>query len=103
MIVEDEDNREESMEYYGFGIKAMEKFKVCSGCWALSPASDRFCKECGSCLPAENLYSLYRKSHRCCTKCETIIADTALFCPQCGEKQPVITKIGATKVFCPDK
>ena len=89
-----EDSHVAYMEHYGFGIKAMEKSKVCAGCGTLSPATDQFCRECGLRLPTENLYSLYKKRHRCCTNCDTVIADTALFCPQCGASQSVITKIG---------
>jgi len=86
MTITDKDFRMESMEYYGFGIKAMESSKVCTQCGAMSPATDQFCKECGKRLPTENLYQVYKKRHKCCSDCETVIADTALYCPQCGRK-----------------
>ena len=32
----------------------------------------------------ETLYDHYRRQHRCCTECGTVLTDDARFCPYCG-------------------
>ena len=76
----------DEMEYYGFGIKVMKQLKVCSYCGVMTNALNRFCKECGKPLPNDTLYQFYKKRHKCCSVCETVVCDAALYCPQCGIK-----------------
>lgn len=78
--------RRESMAHYGFGPEAMKNTKVCLRCGASAPASARLCGECGARLPRETLFDLYKEAHPYCGKCNTVVSDSAQFCPRCGEK-----------------
>ena len=49
-----------SMEHYGFGTKAMKKVKKCDNCGMMAPASEQFCRECGTRLPEDTLYQFYK-------------------------------------------
>lgn len=78
--------RAESMQHYGFGPEAMKRIKVCGQCGASAEAAERYCKDCGSRLPEQTLFDLYKGSHPYCRICNTVIADSAHFCPKCGAK-----------------
>ncbi len=78
--------RLESMEEYGFGPRAMRELKVCRFCGRTSPSGERFCRECGKELPEKSLYQSYKERHKFCTGCETVVADSTEYCPQCGKK-----------------
>lgn len=80
------DLRLESMEQYGFGPKAMKKFKKCESCGAMAPASEQFCRECGTHLPDDTLFEFYKNRHRCCPVCETVLPENTQYCPKCGAK-----------------
>ena len=75
-----------SPEYYGFGVGVMKQIKVCSQCGA-SETSDRYsCSQCGARLPNHTLYQQYRRMHRQCAVCDTVLAPGMKFCPHCGVK-----------------
>jgi len=78
--------RKENMAHYGFGPDAMKKIKVCRNCAEASDAQQLFCQKCGSRLPEETLFDIYKDEHLTCKKCLSIISKTARFCPLCGEK-----------------
>ncbi len=73
------------MEQYGFGVDAMKRIKVCTFCAAAMDAEATDCSECGSRLPAQTLYEVYRARHKSCPQCERVVADEAEFCPICGK------------------
>ena len=79
-----EESRQESLAYYGFGIDAMKKWKVCVHCFAMNASENYFCTECGTRLPSENLFTVYKSRHLYCPTCETVVSDSAQYCPQCG-------------------
>lgn len=76
--------RQENMDYFGFGPRAMRRIKVCAHCGAMSPSTQWFCRECGKRLPRNTLFQLYKEQHKSCPTCETVIASSYHYCPQCG-------------------
>lgn len=76
--------RQESMDHFGFGPRAMRRCKVCAHCQTMSPASELFCRECGRRLPRDTLYQLYKSRHKSCPACDTVVSAAARYCPQCG-------------------
>ncbi len=78
--------RQESMEAYGFGPRAMKRLKVCRYCGRALNSSLLFCTECGKPLPEKNMFQEYKERHVCCKNCETVVPDNSEYCPQCGEK-----------------
>lgn len=84
--------RQESMEIYGFGTTAMKKIKICRQCGTVSPITESFCTDCRLRLPKDSLFQDYRKRHKYCTACETVVSDIMQYCPQCGTKISVKTE-----------
>ncbi len=78
--------RQEGMEKYGFGPRAMKGLKVCVACGHASPSAWVFCTECGGPLPEKNLFEVYKERHVYCKACETVVSEDASYCPQCGKK-----------------
>ncbi len=78
--------RKENMANYGFGPDAMKKIKVCRKCGEAADAQEQFCRTCGTRLPEETLFDIYKAEHLICERCATVISETAHFCPKCGEK-----------------
>ena len=76
--------RQESMDYFGFGPRAMKRIKVCAHCGAMSPSTQWFCRACGKRLPRDTLFQLYKNRHKSCPTCETVVASSYHYCPQCG-------------------
>ena len=76
--------RQESMDHFGFGPRAMARIKVCTRCGTMSPSDRRFCRACGKRLPRDTLFQLYKSRHKSCPACETVVATAARYCPQCG-------------------
>lgn len=75
-----------TMERYGFGTEEMKRTKVCAFCGAKSGADDKSCTQCGKELPKQTLFEVYKNHHVCCKYCDTVLAENAYFCPQCGRK-----------------
>lgn len=78
--------RLESMDRYGFGPKVMKNIKVCAHCGEPSEASETVCRYCGSSLPEETLFQVYRAKHAYCSCCDTVIPKWMQYCPQCGKR-----------------
>ena len=78
--------RHEGMLEYGFGPEIMKSIKVCPSCKTITNATESICKECNAQLSDDNLFQIYKRRHRFCPKCDTIVADIVHFCPQCGER-----------------
>ncbi len=76
--------RTESMRRYGFGPEAMRRIKVCSRCGAANDSALVHCLECGTHLPKDTLFDLYKRNHPYCPLCDTVAADSARYCPTCG-------------------
>lgn len=91
--------RAEAMKRFGFGPEAMKQRKVCRVCGATEDAAESFCRRCGTVLPKETLFDLYKVHHLYCPACDTVVTNTAQFCPSCGTvlRQPVATKFRPTK------
>ena len=85
-------DRQESMKHYGFGIEAMKRITLCPRCGAMSDVAYHYCQKCGHPLTEETLYHQYQKQHRCCPGCETVVADNALYCPNCGQELNTLQK-----------
>ncbi|MBR4000169.1 MAG: zinc ribbon domain-containing protein [Clostridia bacterium] len=85
-LIKQESMRQESMKRYGFGPAAMKGIRICAECGMPSAASERKCGECGAKLPRENLFQQYKKRHRFCPRCDTVVADDVQFCPECGTR-----------------
>lgn len=79
--------RQESMEYFGFGIPSMKKVRICKRCGKVASANQSYCNSCGSRLPEETVYEQYRSMHRSCPACGTVLTQGYSYCPQCGTKQ----------------
>lgn len=78
--------RQQSMDEYGFGPRAMKKLKVCKACGYASPSERSFCTECGEKLPEKTLFQEYAGRHKYCKTCDTVVREDTEYCPQCGEK-----------------
>jgi len=86
MMNQTETARLENMRQYGFGPEMMKRLKVCRYCGAICGTEKKFCGQCNASLPDETLFHLYKSRHTVCPACETVVPDTAYFCPQCGDK-----------------
>ena len=78
--------RLKDLTHYGFGTESMKQIKVCRECGAKADAGQDFCRECGTPLPKETLYDLYRRENRLCPLCGSIVSRWAVFCPKCGAR-----------------
>ena len=82
--------RQANMERYGFGTNIMRNIRVCPECGMPSTAADKNCRTCGARLPRETLFQQYKKRHRFCPRCDTVVAKSAQFCPECGTRIQLI-------------
>ena len=89
-ITRNETIRQSNMERYGFGPAAMQSIRICAECGMPAAALERKCRECGVKLPQETLFQQYKKRHRFCPHCDTVVARSALFCPECGMRIRII-------------
>lgn len=78
--------RHDGMKKYGFGTDVMKTIKVCASCGAMMNVSQKFCKECGTRLPKDNLFESYQKKHKNCFVCGTVVAENTHYCPRCGQR-----------------
>ncbi len=78
--------RQDSMDQYGFGPRAMKRLKVCKFCGRTSPSRLSFCTECGARLPEKDMFQEYKERHKYCKSCDTVVTESTEYCPQCGEK-----------------
>nr|MBQ4319245.1 zinc ribbon domain-containing protein [Clostridia bacterium] len=78
--------RLENMERFGFGPNVMKKIKVCTNCGKPLGKQYTFCSSCGSHMPKDTLFQLYRSMHKSCQKCETVVPEWMIFCPNCGTR-----------------
>ena len=85
-ITRNETIRLVNMERHGFGTGIMKNIRICQECGLPSTAADRRCRTCGGKLPRETLFQQYKKRHKCCPHCETVVAKDVQFCPQCGTR-----------------
>lgn len=75
-----------TMKQYGFGYKVMKEIRVCKKCGKPTSAKMiRSCQNCGAFLPRKNLFDVYRRQHRSCKMCGTILSDAMKYCPKCGK------------------
>ena len=82
--------RQTTMEHYGFGTNIMRHIRICPKCGMPSGAEEKNCGSCGTKLPRETLFQQYKKRHRFCSHCDTVVADDAQFCPECGARIQLI-------------
>ena len=78
--------RLEGMKRFGFGPEGMKEIRVCRVCGCPCTAREKYCKDCGAVLPKETLFDLYKARHLYCPACDTVVASTAVFCPECGKR-----------------
>ena len=84
-VTRNENLRKSNMERYGFGLNVMRNIRICTSCGR--PASaDRIHCSCGGVLSGETLFQQYKKRHRFCNRCDTIVANDVKFCPECGHR-----------------
>ena len=76
--------RLEEMKQKGFGPDIMKQHKVCRSCGKTCGYKEKYCTKCGAILPRETLFDLYKLYHLYCPDCDTVLASTSRFCPQCG-------------------
>ena len=76
--------RSVAMKQLGFGPEVMKQTKVCPVCGVTAGADEDECIRCGAELPQETLFELYKSRHKYCDKCGTVIANNAVYCPECG-------------------
>lgn len=74
----------ETMLYYGFGIAAAKKIKVCSVCGTACGSEEGFCRECGARLPEKNLYQQSVEGKPRCPRCNSVYAHGNHYCSLCG-------------------
>lgn len=79
--------RQAAREYYGFGIAAVKRIKVCAECGVVCGAAESICAECGAKLPDRNLYEQSVEGKPRCKYCGTVITQEDQFCPYCGREQ----------------
>lgn len=70
---------------YGFGYEVMKEICVCEKCEKTASVKKLLCPRCGAVLPRKNLFDLYRRCHRSCKMCGTVLSDAMRYCPKCGE------------------
>jgi len=88
MIPTSETIRHQSMLQYGFGPEVMKRLKICAQCGVPADLTRHFCRECGSPLPEETLFDLYRLRHRHCEGCGWVPPREGKYCPRCGMLLP---------------
>ena len=77
--------RLEGMRQFGFGPDVMKKNKVCCNCGKTCGAGKKYCDQCGTVLPRETLFDLYKSHHLYCPACDTVVVSTSQYCLQCGK------------------
>ena len=75
-----------SAKHFGFGPEVMKETRVCRVCGCSCGTREKYCRDCGAVLPRETLFDLYKAQHLYCPACGTVVADTAVFCPECGKR-----------------
>ncbi len=85
--------RIKNMEELGFGPPAMQKIKKCPRCGRMASSENKFCRECGGCLPKTTIYDFYKSLHRVCPECDTVVSEESQFCPHCGTSLKLVKKI----------
>lgn len=78
------EERQNILLHYGFGTEAMKNSTVCPACGSLETVGKTNCSKCGEKLLKSSLFDVYKKQHKQCKSCETILADFMEFCPHCG-------------------
>ena len=73
-------------KHFGFGPEVMKGIRVCRVCGCSCGITEKYCKDCGAVLPRETLFDLYKARHLYCPSCDTVVASTAVFCPECGKR-----------------
>ena len=79
-------HRSAVMKQLGFGPEVMKQTKVCPECGATANADEVECIRCGTALPRETLFDLYKSRHQFCAQCGTVVASTSSYCPECGAR-----------------
>ena len=80
------EERQNTLLYYGFGTEAMKNATVCPACGSLESVDNITCRKCGGELSKSSLFDVYKRQHKLCKSCETVLADFMEFCPHCGEQ-----------------
>ena len=75
-----------NMRLYGFGPEVMKVQKVCKVCGSTCGKDDDYCPACGTVLPGETLFELYRLYHISCPSCQTVVHVAYHYCPICGKQ-----------------
>lgn len=75
-----------TMRYFGFGPEVMKKIRVCRACGCSCGITETYCKDCCAILPKETLFDQYKARHLYCPVCDTVVAGTAVYCPECGKR-----------------
>ena len=44
------------------------------------------CPEWGEKLPKKTLFDRYKRKHKCCPDCDTVLSSDSQFCPNCGKQ-----------------
>lgn len=78
--------KQTTMRQFGFGPEVMKEIKVCRVCGRSCSTSEKYCRVCGTILPKETLFDLYKTQHLYCPACDTVVSNTAVFCPECGKR-----------------
>jgi RNA polymerase subunit RPABC4/transcription elongation factor Spt4 len=82
--------RFKNLEKFGFGPNVMKKNKVCPRCGRLVRAKLMVCPDCNERLSSETLFDCYKRRHKSCSDCDTVLAPGSRYCPTCGK--PVTAK-----------
>ena len=80
-----------NLERFGFGPNVMKKTKICVRCGQIVKTRGCACPECGERLPGETLFDRYKRGHRSCPDCDTVLTADARYCPHCGK--PVLKNV----------
>ena len=75
-----------TMRYFGFGPEVMKRIRVCRACGCSCGITETYCKDCGAVLSRETLFDQYKARHLCCPICDTVVASSVVFCPECGKR-----------------
>lgn len=79
--------RFKNLERFGFGPNVMKKLRVCPRCGQAVRSRADLCPGCNEKLPRETLFDRYKRQHRCCCDCDTVLTPDARYCPNCGAVQ----------------
>ena len=74
------------MRQLGFGPEVMKETRVCRICGCSCTVREKYCRDCGAVLPRETLFDLYKARHLYCPACDTVVASTTIFRPECGKR-----------------